>query len=234
MSVFVAFEGGEGSGKSTQSKVLYERIIAEGFSSLLLHEPGGTSVGEEVRRILLAERGATGKKSSRSKNSTMNSLTELLLFSSARSELIEKVIKPNLEKDTIIICDRFIASTVAYQGYGRKINLDTVENIINVSTHGIKPDLTILLSVDPDKALDRVNSQLSLLDSVSNPVEKENPRLDVEGSRRFELESINFHKRVFQGYKEMSKDSSWLTIDATKSIDEIHNLIWDKIQMLIR
>ena len=124
--------------------------------------------------------------------------------------------------------------TVAYQGYGRNISLDTVENIINVSTHGIKPDLTILLSVDPDKALDRVNSQLSLLDSVSNPVEKENPRLDVEGSRRCELESINFHKRVFQGYKEMSKDSSWLTIDATKSIDEIPNLIWDKIQMLIR
>ena len=174
MSVFVAFEGGEGSGKSTQSKLLYERIIAEGCSSLLIHEPGGTFVGEEVRRILLAERGASGNKSSRTKNATMNSLTELFLFSSARSELIEKVIVPNLEKDTIIICDRFIASTIAYQGYGRKINLDTVENIINVSTRGIKPDLTILLSVEPDKALDRVNSQLSLLDTLSNSIEKEN------------------------------------------------------------
>ena len=103
-----------------------------------------------------------------------------------------------------------------------------------MSTNGIRPDITIFLSVAPDQALGRVNSQLSLLDTVSNSIEKENPRMDVEGSRRFELESINFHKRVFQGYKEMSKDSSWLTIDATKSIDEIHNLIWDKIQMLIR
>ena len=231
---FVAFEGGEGSGKSTQSKLLYERIIAEGFSSLLLHEPGGTSVGEEVRRILLAERGTNGKKSVRAKNATMNSLTELFLFSSARSELIEKVIKPNLDTDTIIICDRFIASTIAYQGYGRQIDLDIVENIINVSTRGIKPDLTILLSVEPDKALDRVNSQLSLLDNISNSIEKENPRMDVEGSRRFELESINFHKRVFQGYTNMSKDSSWITIDATKSIEEIHDIIWTNIQKLLR
>ena len=234
MSVFVAFEGGEGSGKSTQSKLLYERIINEGFSSLLLHEPGGTSVGEEVRRILLAERGSIKKKSSGLNNTTMNSLTELFLFSSARSELIEKVIKPNLQKDTIIICDRFIASTIAYQGYGRKIDLDTIENIINVSTNGIRPDITIFLSVAPDQALGRVNSQLSLLDTVSNSIEKENPRMDVEGSRRFELESINFHKRVFQGYVAMSKDSSWLTVDATKSVDEIHNIIWDKIQMLIK
>ena len=164
----------------------------------------------------------------------MNSLTELFLFSSARSELIEKVIKPNLDTDTIIICDRFIASTIAYQGYGRQIDLDIVENIINVSTRGIKPDLTILLSVEPDKALDRVNSQLSLLDNISNSIEKENPRMDVEGSRRFELESINFHKRVFQGYTNMSKDSSGITIDAMKSIEEIHDTIWANIQKLLR
>ena len=114
------------------------------------------------------------------------------------------------------------------------LDLDTIENIINVSTSGIRPDITIFLSVAPDKALGRVNSQLSLLDTVSNSIEKENPRMDVEGSRRFELESINFHKRVFQGYVAMSKDSSWLTVDATKSVDEIHNIIWDKIQMLIK
>jgi dTMP kinase len=230
MGLFIAFEGGEGCGKSTQSKLLYERIIASGLSALLLHEPGGTFVGEEVRRILLAERGSGKKKSAHKKNATMNSLTELFLFSSARSELIEKVIIPNLDKDTIIICDRFIASTIAYQGYGRQIDLDIVKNIINFSTHGIKPDLTILLNIEPHNALKRVNSQLSLLDGITNTEAKDYPRLDQEGSRRFELESINFHKRVYQGYINMSNDNTWLTIDGGQSIDGIHDAIWANIQ----
>jgi dTMP kinase len=140
---FVTFEGGEGSGKSTQARLLKETLEQEGRSVLLLREPGGTSLGEEVRRLLLH------------RETPLSPQAELLLFLAARAQLVDNVIRPALERGDTVISDRFSDSTLSYQGYGRGLNLAEIRTLDMSATGGLTPDLTVLLDVPVEVGRER-------------------------------------------------------------------------------
>jgi dTMP kinase len=200
LSLFVTFEGGEGSGKSTQARVLYRRLLKLGIPALLTHEPGGTPLGKQLRRWLKGE-------------GEIDPQTELLLFNASRAHLVSQVIRPALEKGTVVICDRFADSTTVYQGYGRGLDFALIEAVNNIATHGLRPDLTVLLDIPVEQGLDRK----SLRD-------------------RFEREETAFHQRVRQGYLEMAKrePGRWLVIDASLPRKEITRLIWERMEPILK
>ena len=142
--VFITFEGPEGCGKSTHSKLLYAYLLRRGYDCVHTREPGGTELGEHVRRVLL-----------HSDDIKISDLTELFLFEACRSEIVKEVIRPNLADKMIVICDRFSDATLSYQGYGGKVPLKTIEPLDLVATGGLKPNLTILLDVDTMTGLKR-------------------------------------------------------------------------------
>lgn len=142
--LFITFEGSEGSGKSTQSRLLYDYLKKRGYDLVYLREPGGTAISEKIRKILLD-----------CSNGSMASGTEMLLYMSARAQTIFEVIEPALKKGKIVISDRYLDSTVAYQGFGLGMDLDTIKHIGDFVTRGIKPDLTIILDLPVEKGLRR-------------------------------------------------------------------------------
>lgn len=146
--IFITFEGPEGSGKSTQSKLLYECLKKRSYNCIHTREPGGTEVGEHIRRILLHSDGIH-----------ISDLTELFLFEANRSQIVEEVIKPGLAGNKVVICDRFSDATVAYQGYGGQIPLEKIRLIDKAATKNLKPDLTILLDVDTATGLKRAKKK---------------------------------------------------------------------------
>jgi dTMP kinase len=146
-SCFVVFEGGEGCGKSTQAKALANRLRKLGFGVVLTHEPGGTLLGNKLRRWLKWGRGVTTQ-------------SELFLFLASRSQLVSNVIRPALERRQIVICDRFDTSTFAYQGYGRGMDLSFLESLNSFVTDGLQPDLVVLLDLDVEKGLERKRMRL--------------------------------------------------------------------------
>jgi dTMP kinase len=203
MSLFITFEGGEGCGKSTQSRRLYRRLLKLGIPALLIHEPGVTALGRKIRRLL--------KWSDDLKISPM---AELLLFNASRAQLVTEVIRPALEKDTVVICDRFADSTTAYQGYGRGLDLKIVEAANKIGIQGLKPDLKILMDI---------------------PVSIGLARKKGGASDRFEKESRGFHRRVREGYLKMVEEEKlhWLVIDARKSQEEIAEIIWRRVSRML-
>ena len=203
MSLFITFEGGEGCGKSVQARTLYDRLLKSKIPVVLTYEPGGTPIGDEICR-LLKWNDAAG----------MTPLTELFLFNAARSQLVGEVIKPNLEKGKIVICDRFTDSTTVYQGYGRGLNLEVISKVNSTATQGLKPDLTILLDLAVEEGL---------------------TRKQTEKQDRFEKEDVAFHKKVRQGYLKLAAEESerWLVIDAKQSKEEIADIIWQKVSQLL-
>ena len=144
MGLFITFEGGEGCGKSTQAKVLWNKFRQQNIPVVLTHEPGGTPLGNELRRLLKRE-----------KTDSISVQAELLLFAASRAQLGSEVILPALKEGKVVICDRFSHSTSAYQGYGRGLDLDLIEMINNWATQNLKPDITILLDTPPEKGLAR-------------------------------------------------------------------------------
>lgn len=164
---FITFEGSEGSGKSTQSKMLCRYLKRKGFKVIYLREPGGTKISEKIRKILLDAR-----------NDSITPMTETLLYMAARSQVVKEVIAPALKKGKIVVCDRFLDSTVAYQGYGLGIDIKLIKNIGRSVISGIKPDLTIFLDLPLKKGLEhRQYSQ-----------------------DRIEKRSLTYHARVLNGY----------------------------------
>ena len=145
--VFITFEGGDGSGKSTQLKLLARRLEAAGIPVRTLREPGGTSVGEAVRAILLNP-----------DHSGLDDTAEILLYEAARAQLVAEVIEPALEAGEVVLCDRFFDSTTAYQGYARGIDLSEVAALNRAATGNLKPDRTLLLDIDPQAGLKRATS----------------------------------------------------------------------------
>lgn len=178
--MFITFEGVEGSGKTTQINLLCQYLSKRKIDFVATREPGGSPIGDSLRRILLSE------------ESRIEPKTELLLYLAERSEHIEKVIKPNIAKGKMVICDRFSDATRAYQIFGRKLPRNIVESLIEFSTNGLEPDLTILLRLDPQTALIRAKMRNS-------------QSLFSEG--RFESEELEFHKRVFEGYETLARES---------------------------
>lgn len=143
-SFFVSFEGGDGSGKTTQIGHLQEYLINKGIDAVILREPGGVKISEKIREIVLDKQ-----------NSEMDMVTEMLLYAAARAQLVSEVIRPCLERGTSIICDRFVDSSYIYQGYARGLGIDVVKTVNDIATGGIMPDLTFFMDIDPEVALRR-------------------------------------------------------------------------------
>ncbi len=143
-SLFITFEGGEGSGKSLQARSLYRKLCRLSIAAILVHEPGSTPLGEKLSRLL-----------KRSRNTTISPLSELLLFNASRAQLVSEVILPSLKSGKIVVCDRYTDSTLAYQGYGRGLKLKTVHATNDIATGGLTPDLTVLLDMPVGEGLAR-------------------------------------------------------------------------------
>lgn len=142
MACFIVFEGGDGSGKSTQARSLFRRLRRRGIQVLRTHEPGGTPLGQALRRLLKS-------------GEPMTPTSELMLFEAARAQLVQQVIRPFLEQGGVVIADRFTSSTMAYQGYGRGMDRELVERLNREATGGLEPDLTVLLELPVEAALAR-------------------------------------------------------------------------------
>jgi dTMP kinase len=178
--LFITFEGCEGCGKSTQSKRLVEYLRSKGYDVLTTREPGGTPTGEAIRNIL--QHDAAGE--------AICAEAETLLFEASRAQLVRNVIRPAIEHGTIVISDRFADSTTAYQGYGRGFDIKTLLRLHDFAMAGMQPDVTILMDVDIEEGFRRVHQR-----NADEMVE-----LD-----RMERESLEFHRRVYDGYMQMAQ-----------------------------
>lgn len=225
--MFITFEGSEGSGKTTQSTLLAKALQKEGFDVIVTYEPGGTRISQQIREILLDP-----------ENAGMTTLTELLLYLAARAQHIKEVIKPALEEGKIVICDRFIDATLAYQGYGRGLNKETclVELIQKLnslvtneaSLQDIKPNLTFILDIDPAEGLKRAIN-----------IHKEAYFTDVYPAGkgdRIEQEELEFHQRVRDGYFEIARQEPQRVkiINRGENIEEIHQIIIGYVHEILR
>ena len=200
---FITFEGSEGCGKTTQIEALAKALEAQGKTVLITREPGGTLIGEKIRNLLQDP----------SHKNDISDMTELLLFSASRAELITSRIQPALSRGEIVICDRFYDSTFVYQGLGRAINMNIVEQLNQITVGTLKPDLTILLDLDAKIGIQRAKSRQS-------------GELD-----RIENESLAFVEAVRNGYLELAKKEPerFKTIDGLLSVDAIKKIIWDTV-----
>ena len=220
MSLFISFEGGEGSGKSTQAEILTERLINIGIDVEFVHEPGSTELGWHVRDIL--KRGIPGGRD-------ISAEAELLLFSAARAELVLKALQPFLcRPDAVVIADRYVDSTTAYQGYGRGLPLDHVAAVNALATQGAMPHLTFLLDLSPVDGLTRIgNLQLGFRmdDSMLHPDDAR-----AQEGARFEDEPLEFHERVRQGYLQLAANEPdrFCVIDAALPQRRVTELIWQE------
>ena len=220
--LFISLEGGEGAGKTTQAARLVDRIESTGLRCLRVREPGSTDLGAELRKLI---------KRSRTSDEAMSRAAELFLFAAARSELVTKVIGPQRDDpDLVVVADRYADSTVAYQGYGRGIDIKTIKSINALATNGLMPDLTFLLDCPPGIGISRVRGlQLQMpLDAMKDA---DTLNRDAEGMK-FEEESEEFHQRIRQGFHDLSaqEPDRWRVIDATRSIDAISDDIWNAVR----
>jgi dTMP kinase len=195
--MFITFEGPEGSGKSTQIPLIAKVLEEKGYTVIVTREPGGTVIGNEIRETLL-----------KLKNTEMFPTTEILLFQASRAQLVDEIIRPALAKNSIVLCDRYADSTIAYQGFGHQTAIEPLKLIIDFATGGLKPDLTLLLDIDPEFGLQR--------------------REGDKGSwNRLDAKEIDFHQRVRGGYKLIMNEepNRWQLVDASQSVDDVYEAI---------
>jgi len=210
--LFITFEGTEGCGKSTQVGLLGDRLRSMGCFVRTLREPGGTPIGEEIRHTL--------KHSHH--NHAMTAEAELLLMNASRAQLVREVIRPAIDAGEIILCDRFYDSTIAYQGYGRELNLATVRQVIDMAVGDTRPDLTLLLQVSTEVSEERRLAR--------------QPNLPMEIQRdRFEENDRAFFERVALGYRAIAdtEPNRVRVIDASGSVEDVRQAIWSRIQHLL-
>ena len=195
--LFITFEGGDGCGKTTQIKLLDEYLKNKGYKTLLTREPGSVGLGEKVREILLNYDGE------------VSPVCESFLFLADRAQNVDCIIRPALEEGTIVICDRHTDSSVAYQGYGRGLDIERINMLNNIATSGLKPDLTIVLDVDVETSQARVGSEKDRMESAG----------------------IEFFERVRKGYLEIAKQEPERVkvVDAKQTIEDIHNQILELV-----
>lgn len=208
MSLFITFEGGEGCGKTTQSRALRGELLRMSRQAMLIHEPGGTKLGMRISYLLKW-----------AKSVSISPTAELLMFNASRANLVDETIRPALSQGTIVICDRFTDSTIAYQGFGRGLDIQAVKQVCDIATGALKPDLTVLMDIPAEEGLRRK------ADSAVGP----------SGVDRFEEADLDFHKRVRRGYLSMAAEepSRWFVLDATRPKNEIKRVIWERVEGLL-
>ena len=200
-SRFITFEGIEGSGKTTQIQMLSNHLEEREIDHVLTREPGGTPIGDQIRRLVLDPG-----------NADMTPICDLLLYAAARAQHIEQVIRPALEAGRLVLCDRFKDATFAYQGYGRGIRLDLIDALHDLETLALRPDLTLLFDIDASVALERARDR-----------DSGGPRDET----RFEQQDLDFHERVRSGYLEMARQepARFVVLDARGRIEEVHRRV---------
>ena len=201
---FIVFEGPDGSGKSTILDMVVEYLKELNIDFISTRDPGGTEISEDIREIILSN-----------DNVEMSSRTEALLYASSRAQLVEEVILPNIKNGKYVFCDRFVPSSLAYQGYARGLGVDRVREINDFATNGIKPDLIFFLMVDSKTVLERKRRNFD--------------------SDRLENEDFSFHEKVYEGYmKALEVSDNVVKIDASKDIDDVFNQVKEVLDKYIR
>jgi dTMP kinase len=202
--LFITVEGTDGSGKTTQIGLMRDYLQEVGYNVVLTREPGGTNISEKIRGVLLDP-----------ENDEMGKIAEMLLYAAARAQLVHQVIKPAVAQGRIVICDRFVDSSLVYQGFGRGIPLETVTGVNNVALDGLMPDITFFFDLNPEIALKR--------------------RVDSTGADRIEKEKIEFHRKVYEGYKKLASlyPERIHIIDSTRSISEIAGEVREQLGELL-
>ena len=203
-SFFITFEGGEGTGKSTQAKILYDYLISNNIETVLTREPGGCEESEAIRQLLV--KGSIDK---------WDSITEALLHNAARREHIKRVIQPSLLANKVVICDRFTDSTMAYQGQGQGVNHKFLINLIKEVTENIMPDLTFVFDMDIKNSLTRANKR-------------------DKNNNRYEKFNNDFHEKIRTYFLSLvNKDKRYILIDASDSIENIGKIILNKLNKIV-
>jgi dTMP kinase len=204
---FITFEGPEGSGKSTQIRLLAEKLEAQGIKVGCSREPGGTATGEAIRNILQHD----------AVDEPLDERAELLLFTASRAQLMKQVIFPALERGEWVLCDRFIDSTIAYQGFARGMDIEPLDRINDFAIHSRKPDLTILLDLDIERGFER------LLDRYAN---------GAGTADRFEREARDFHQRVRDGYHTLARREPmrFRSVNSDRPIEAVADEIWNLVK----
>ena len=194
MSLFITLEGPEGSGKTSAIKIVKKQLKKEGHQIIMTREPGGTPISEQIRNVIL-DKG----------NTAMDYRTEALLYAASRRQHLVEKVWPNVKEGKIVICDRYLDSSLAYQGYARELGVEDILNVNMYATEGTFPDLTLLFDLEPEVGLARINANSS----------REVNRLD--------LEKLDFHHRVRNGYLSLAKrfPDRFVIIDASKDLEEV-------------
>jgi len=207
---FITFEGPEGCGKSTQIKLLAEKLEAQGIKVACTREPGGTATGEAIRNILQHD----------VVDESLGDRAELLLFAASRAQLMDQVVLPALGRNVWVLCDRFIDSTMAYQGFARGMDIEALDRINDFAINSRKPDLTLLLDLDVEKGFQRLEERYSAGNETHD---------------RFEREARDFHLRVCDGYHKLAQrePERFRIIDADQIIDEVASNVWNAVKEVL-
>ena len=202
MSLFITLEGPEGSGKTSAIKIVRERLEKLGYQIVMTREPGGTPISEQIRNVILDK-----------SNTAMDPRTEALLYAASRRQHLVEKIWPSLKEGKIVFCDRYLDSSLAYQGYARNLGVEDILKVNEYATEGTFPNITFLFDIDPQLGLDRINQNK----------DREVNRLDVE--------KLEFHQKVRNGYLELSKKFSdrYIVIDASKPLEEVADNVFNEI-----
>lgn len=200
---FISFEGSEGSGKSTQAGLVFSYLQKKNVPVILLREPGGVKISEAIRGLLLDV-----------KNTDMTKESETLLYMASRAQMVEEVLKPALKAGKVVLCDRYLDSTIAYQGFGNGVDIQAIKKIGEFATQSVSPDLTLLFDIQTEKGLARTNAVKD----------------------RIELRSLSYHRRVRKGYLQLAKENPkrFRVIKVNKAKEEIFEIVREYVDAFLR
>ncbi len=204
--MFITFEGLDFSGKSTQAKMLGEYLSSHKIRNILLREPGGTTISEKVREIILDR-----------EHIEMTPLTEFMLFSASRSQLVSQVIIPHLKRGYVVICDRYYDSSTAYQSYGGSLELKAVKKVNEIASGGLKPDITFLIDISPKQAFERAILRGNAKDRMEN-------------------KNLKFYNKVYRGFRDIANKNKkrFVVINGSLTIGQIHTIITETVNKKLK